>query len=541
MNSSSGSFTRWAVPLLSAWAAAHAAPLEIGRSPILTATLPAGSTWQVEMNAGSAWTPTGVLVAGAPAAATVRLDGSPVSASYRLARLGTVDVITPVVSGGFYLAGTATAGATQVEFQTAADLTSWTYAASTTPDAAGNFLRVVRPPLTARAFFRARSSADAGRSVATITSYPADPANNAAGYGAIGSDMPQIYKDGLVGSLPAAEFNRDGYGAAAGECYELTGMKDRATVMIVDYAPSATTTATRGFFDLGSTAFQKVTGQVDGISSVGYRLVPAPVTGNVKLFVAASSGPYYLEVRPYNHRAGVAKVEVQNSGATDWFTLSRTTGNNSFAFTAGSSTLSFPIRFRVTSRFGEVVNFDPVSSAPNGGKFTGSAQFQIFPELAPAPAFALGPVFVDSLATTPGDSWVASTFGGTTVTQPYTIAYQGAASLQISGLGGFNGVDFSHNGSFPQPEFGSLQFAIRSATGSTVHDLGIVFSGTGPVGGTATSATVALPEIDATWRVLRIPLKAAGAPANISDFQVISTSSSSQPAVLLDSISILQP
>ncbi|RYD61886.1 MAG: hypothetical protein EOP83_16000, partial [Verrucomicrobiaceae bacterium] len=71
-----------------AYAVAQADELKIVRTPVVRASLTAGTTWQVESSQGGGpWTPSGVLVAGSATMASARLDGMPDTASYRLMRI----------------------------------------------------------------------------------------------------------------------------------------------------------------------------------------------------------------------------------------------------------------------------------------------------------------------------------------------------------------------------------------------------------------------------------------------------------------------
>lgn len=340
--------------------------LEMQRSAVLGATLPTSTTWQVEQQQpGGAWTATGVLVGGTGSAVTVRLDGFPSTASYRFQRVvGAVATLTPGLSTGWSLVGQEAAGTGQVVIESSADLSAagWSQTALVYPDANGRYVRAIRGPLGVRGFFRAEVPALPVADASVTAHDPSPPYNGTAGFGPVYDDMPQLFKDGFIGALDPVEYNRGGQNAAAaGECFELAGPFGRTTVIISDTttAPAGTVTAGRSFFDLGPNAYEVLSGGPEsGALTAGVRLVPAPVTGNVKFFVPVSSGPFYAEFRAYNHRAGVSKLEIRNNGSSTWIELPRNI-TNSFVFTSGTggaAQLLYPLQVRVTSRFGEVVS-----------------------------------------------------------------------------------------------------------------------------------------------------------------------------------------
>ncbi|RYD57511.1 MAG: hypothetical protein EOP83_21065 [Verrucomicrobiaceae bacterium] len=425
-----------------------------------------------------------------------------------------------------------------------ADLATWSQSALAFPAADGGYVRVVREPLANRGFFRAEVPTTPV-TFASCSFYPADPTEGAAGFGPVSDDMPAIYKNGFIAALSPTEYNRGGANAAAaGECYELTGPAGTTTVMVGELSPSAppgTMDAGRSYFDLGTPGFQQIAGTTSvGYVATGCRLVPAPVTGNVKLLVVINAGGFYLALTPYNHRAGITKMEVKSNGSSTWINMPRSIANR-FEYNAGPG-LVFPVQVRITSRFGEVVTFPSIASMTDNQRITGPAQFTTFPALAPAPALQMSPVYADSFSSVPGDSWSASPYSGASVTPVFTGAHhEGSACIQLSALGSFNGVMFLPSVPFPKPEFGALRFAMRSATTVPVTTLGITFSGTNSGGASVTSATVQLPPLTNTWRVYEIPMETAGMPAKITDFRLVSLSAAAIPTnVWMDTVSFLQ-
>ncbi len=515
-----------------------AASLTIGRTPILSATVPTNTTYQVEFSTnGTTWAGTGVLLGGTGIPSTNRLDGFPTNGSYRLSAIGVGSTINPAITHGFHLTAIFP-GANEVRIESTNQLNSgaWTHRGFVFTNLQGGFLFPVRPPLETNAFFRALQPTLSLVS-AIISSYPPDTNNTSAGYGLVADDMPQLYRDGFIAALCPTSYHRGGSNSvAAGECYELAGPLGKTTVMIADIAsvpPSGTCDFNNPYFDIGTPAFTNLTKEGTGFGTATYRLVPAPTTGNVKLVCIYNSGGYYVELRPYNHRAGVSKLEVQTGGGS-WTELSRTE-YNSFVYSFGTP-LASPFNVRVTSRFGEVVTF-PSISPTEGSRHTANAQFTVFPDQGPSPVWIQSPVYTDSFTNMLGAQWGTSTYFGPSLDPSYSgNVYQGAHSLRVTNFNGFGTINFISPVVFSRQPDSYLEFAIRSE-GASISTLRIQFDGSN-AGVSAQSAPVTLPTIDNTWQVFRIPLVAASAPTQISQFELINSSSSNLPPVDLDSIAI---
>ncbi len=514
--------------------------MRIEATPLISASLPAGTTWQVELSqAGGPWTATGVLLAGAAAPVAARLDGFPADAAYRCTRIDGKFNVLPDVTRGFHLAGTTENK--QVRIDASPDLGVWSQAAVVLPEIDGRYLRAVREPLAARGFFRSEVPV-MPLEFGSVTFYTADPALGAAGFGAVLDDMPAFFQDGFTAAVTTADFNRAGINAAAaGECYEVAGPRGSTTVMISDLtfgAPPVVITGGRKYMDLGEPAFAAIADTASGIASVTRRLVPAPVSGNVKLLVVQNAGGFFTELRPYNHRAGIDSLEIKPASASTWTALPRTT-YNSFQYNSGTP-LTFPLSVRVTSRFGETVSFSPIASMTAGDRITGPAQFAVFPQQAPQPVWLGSPVYRDGNDGVPGDAWTANGDSGVTVDPAFTgEVYEGSASLRITGLDFFRGVSFTAFAPVAKPEIGVLEFALRSETATVAESMGIVIQGFTAGGAPATSSTIGLPPLTDTWQLFRIPLGTAGIPAKLSSIRLACLSAEARPPLLMDRVLIV--
>lgn len=531
-----------ALALLTLTSMARAGTISIQRTPILSATLSLG-TYQVESSAnGTTWQPTGVLVAGNGAAVTVRLDGFPGGSSYRYSQIETTALVTPSVVSGWSLSNSFP-GATELRIEAAPSLTpaSWALRQYVFPDFNGAFLSAVTNTSSPAEFFRSLEPA-APLQVTSVASYSADPNVGYSGFGIVADDMPQLYRDGFIAAPCPNFYHRGGTNAAAaGECYELTGPFGTTMVIVGDLddvPPAGTCEVGRTYMDIGTPAFTNMFAEPAGYGTATYRVVPAPVTGSLKLVVPINSGGFYFEMRPYNHRAGVSKVEIRGTGGS-WVELPRSVVN-SFAYTGSAPT--FPLSVRVTSRFGEVIYFPPIASMTSGQRFTATNQFSVFPPLDPAPVWIRPPVYRDSLSNQLGAVWSATPYSGATVnTANAAAAYQGTAGFSISNLTAFAGVILFNNRTFPAPTGDALEFAIRSATTTAATNLAVMFGGYDSAGNPTNSSTIRLPAISNAWRVIRIPLQPALAPARLSQVRFSNNGSSVAPPVYLDSIFFRQP
>lgn len=524
-------------------AATSAQELKLSKSAILSGTLPASTHWQIETQQGSSpWTGTGVMLPGRGSVTTLRMAGWPGDASYRFRRIDGGATVTGSLASGWQLSGSASAvGEQAVLIQASANLATWTPRELLYPNLEGRYARAVDTLPVPRGFFRAQIPATAARDSSVTAHTPLPNYEGASGFGPIYDDMPQLFKDGFIGALDPDEYHRDGQNAAAaGECYELAGPHGRTTVMITDTtdAPAGTVEVGRSFYDLGPEPLKVLTGgSTTGGCTAGTRLVPAPVTGNVKLFVVPGSSIYYTQLRAYNYRAGVTKIEIRNNGSSNWIDMPRSTFN-SFVFQATSTPLSFPVSVRITSRFGEIITFPSIAAMVDNQKITGPAQFGVFPELAPPPEHRVRPAYHDALTNVFGDMWSSGGYGGATVAEvDSSVRYAGTASLRISGFANFAGVSFSNYPGFPRPGNGMLKLAIRSAAAVPAGQAGMWVHGANTVGGSQViSPYVLLPQLGTGWQVVRIPLEASGVPPIIWGFGISANTGGSLPNLWLDEI-----
>src|SRR5688500_8532756 len=104
-------------------------------------------------------------------------------------------------------------------------------------------------------------------------------------------------------------------------------------------------------------------------------------------------------------------------------------------------------------------------------------------------------------------------------------------------MNGFAGATFTPPVRFPSQTNAFLEFAIR-AEGAPVTSLKVQFGGVDSAGASTDSAQVALPSINNNWQVLRIPLRPAMVPDQISQIRLLNTTSASLPAIHMDAVEV---
>ena len=276
---------------------------------------------------GTSWDATGVLVSGSGAPVSIRLDGFPANRIYRMAAIGGSGTVAPSVSSGLHIEALSFSGTGEVCVESRQELDSgnWVHEAFSFPDINNRWIASLPDAPSAQQFFRALQPA-IPLVPATISYYTPDLNSTSAGFGIVADDMPQLYQQGNVAAVCSSFFHRDGQNAAAaGECYELAGPLGKTTVMVVDQvvsSPTRTCGIGQPYFELSETAYTNLFTLDTGFGSATFRLVPAPVNGNIKMVCINNTLGYFIELRIYNHRAGVSKLEFQDSGG-NWVELGR--------------------------------------------------------------------------------------------------------------------------------------------------------------------------------------------------------------------------
>ncbi len=188
---------------------------------------------------------------------------------------------------------------------------------------------------------------------------------------------------GAPGSIPAAVFgttavNTAAYanGAACGECYEFNTSTGPIIVMVTDQCPADSNqqwcSGDLMHFDLDHPVFSAMAQDSLGVVRVAPRLVDCPV-GNITLQVMDGSNPYWFAIFAFNHKVGLANVEVLPVNTASFLPAERQT-YNAWVHTSATGTSSMTVR--LTSVLGEVVTSTvPITPGTTGQVDTG-VQFQ---------------------------------------------------------------------------------------------------------------------------------------------------------------------
>jgi expansin (peptidoglycan-binding protein) len=368
------------------------------------------------------------------------------------------------------------------------------------------------------------------------------PTDGVAGFGPVADDMPQLYKDGYVMAVNEELFNAgpeggSGEAAMAGETYEVAGPDGTITLMVADMSLS---TGGANQIDIHRPVWEEMYFGSAGAIPVALRWVPAPVSGNLKLYFTSGSNQWYFGITVYNHRIGVAKVEVMGSpgGATggQWMELPRDFINR-FEHLAAAD-IGLPITVRVTSKQGEQVLFGPIASIAEGNRHTALGQFT---NLAPdtLPVTWPGPpaeIYIDALEDRQDVAWEAIGVILTPATpDPYstTSPYSGSYTLAAGSFGGFGQLRLLYPVPFESSRFRGVELWVRSSAAASGFSVWVS-------DGTNDADPLALPALAPSWQKVTYLFAGRNVPVLIDRVVLGKTTSGSSPDIFLDYVRMLE-
>ncbi|HJX40680.1 MAG TPA: hypothetical protein VJ345_04380 [Anaerolineales bacterium] len=328
------------------------------------------------------------------------------------------------------------------------------------------------------------------------------PTDGVAGFGPVADDMPQLYKDGYVMAVNEELFNAgpeggSGNAAMAGETYEVAGPDGTITLMVVDLGLS---TGGANQIDINRSAWEELYAGSAGALPAALRWVPAPVSGNLKLYFTSGSSQWYFGITVYNHRVGVAKVEVMGSpgGSTagQWTELPRDILNR-FEHLAAAD-IGLPITVRVTSKQGEQLLFGPIASIAEGARHTALGQFtnlapDTLPVTWPGPPAA---IYTNALEARQDVAWEAiGVILNPATPDPYstTSPYAGSYTLAAGSFGGFGQLLLLYPIPFESSRFRGVELWVRSSAAASSFSVWVS-------DGTNDSDPLALPALSTSWQ-----------------------------------------
>ncbi|MGM1020999.1 MAG: expansin EXLX1 family cellulose-binding protein [Bacillota bacterium] len=169
--------------------------------------------------------------------------------------------------------------------------------------------------------------------------------------------LDPIPSDAKITALNPTQLNYNGIKAAmAGAYLEVQGPKGKTTVYVTDIYPEAPS----GALDLSPNAFNQIGNQIDGTINISWKVVKAPVTGNVSYRIKEGSSQYWAAIQVRNHKYPVLKLEVQQNG--QWINLEKQDYNHFLGTNLGKQ----PLKIRITDIRGVVLN-DTIPALPEDG------------------------------------------------------------------------------------------------------------------------------------------------------------------------------
>ncbi|WP_261380904.1 expansin EXLX1 family cellulose-binding protein [Xanthomonas vasicola] len=158
--------------------------------------------------------------------------------------------------------------------------------------------------------------------------------------------LDPIPSTAFITALNPTQLNFGGVKAAlAGAYLEVTGPKGKTTVYVTDLYPEGAS----GGLDLSHNAFAAIGNMVDGRIPISWKVVRAPITGNVQYRIKEGSSRWWAGLQVRNHAYPVIKFEVKQ-GRT-WKSLQKTDYNHFIGEQLGNQ----PLSIRITDIRGKVI------------------------------------------------------------------------------------------------------------------------------------------------------------------------------------------
>jgi expansin (peptidoglycan-binding protein) len=169
--------------------------------------------------------------------------------------------------------------------------------------------------------------------------------------------LDPIPSNAKITALNRTQLNYNGIKAAlAGAYLEVKGPKGRTTVYVTDLYPEGSS----GALDLSPNAFNQIGNQIDGKINISWKVVKAPVTGNVSYHIKEGSSRWWAAIQVRNHKYPVLKLEVQQN--RKWINLEKQDYNHFLGTNLGKKSLNI----RITDVRGVVLTDTLPALAENG-------------------------------------------------------------------------------------------------------------------------------------------------------------------------------
>ncbi len=160
-----------------------------------------------------------------------------------------------------------------------------------------------------------------------------------------------------ITALNPADYNSYGVKAAlAGAYLQVKGPKGTTTVYVTDLYPEGA----NGALDLCPTSFAKIGDMSAGKIDIQWKVVKAPVKGNVSYRIKEGSSQWWAAIQVRNHKYPVLKMEYYQNGK--WINMEKMEWNHFVATNMGTGT----IKIRMTDNRNQVIT-DTISALPESG------------------------------------------------------------------------------------------------------------------------------------------------------------------------------
>jgi expansin len=161
-----------------------------------------------------------------------------------------------------------------------------------------------------------------------------------------------------ITALNPYQLNYGGIKAAlAGAYLEVQGPKGKTTVYVTDLYPEGAS----GALDLSPNAFNLIGDPKVGKIDISWKVVKAPVEGNVSYRIKEGSSQWWAAIQVRNHKYPVLKLEVKQKDGT-WRNLEKQDYNHFLGTGLGKDKLNI----RITDIRGQVLN-DTIPALPENG------------------------------------------------------------------------------------------------------------------------------------------------------------------------------
>lgn len=158
-----------------------------------------------------------------------------------------------------------------------------------------------------------------------------------SGYSGGAALLDPIPSDMKITALNPHDYNYKGVNAAlAGAYLEVTGPKGKTVVYVTDKYPEGA----KGALDLSPNAFTKIGNMEDGKIPISWKIIKAPISGNVAYRIKEGSSEWWAAIQVRNHKYPVMKMEYYKDGK--WVNMEKTDYNHFLGFHMGSTSL--PVR-----------------------------------------------------------------------------------------------------------------------------------------------------------------------------------------------------